>query len=264
MGSPNPADSVTVDFGIARRPHELRLHYLEDAPTIIPPQTVNIDYWDGANWQPLEEAGRTPVDPTGRRANPIRLQPRLVRQLRVTFAHAAGAAAGLTELEVWGEPGDGNLAAPAREPNLATNTSGEGYPQVTASHTSRYDEVSRANDGIVSFHATPNNRWTAFESPAGTDWLELDFGKLQTVGRIALHIYDDHGGVQTPAKVELQYDREGTWQTIPKVVHSPPTLIGNSMNTLRFQPISTRRVRVVFHHSGAARSGVTELEAWPD
>ncbi len=78
------------------------------------------------------------------------------------------------------------------------------FPKARASHTSRYDKVASANDGIVHFGATPNNRWTSYESSDKTDWLEIDFGQPTRFSRIELALYDDRGGVQPPQSFEIE------------------------------------------------------------
>ena len=55
----------------------------------------------------------------------------------------------------------------------------------------------KAIDGKVNYLPNPFNRWTSYESPDATDWLEIDFGQEQTVGRVELYIYDDRAqGIQ--------------------------------------------------------------------
>ena len=50
----------------------------------------------------------------------------------------------------------------------------------------------------------PMNRWTSYESPNKEDWLEIDFGKTQEIGRVVLHLYDDRGGVQPPQDYNIE------------------------------------------------------------
>ena len=79
-------------------------------------------------------------------------------------------------------------------------------PKASVSHADRFGSKSAlAIDGKVNFLPTPTNRWTSYESPNETDWLEVDFGEAKTFRRIELGIYDDRGGVQPPSKYEVEY-----------------------------------------------------------
>jgi hypothetical protein len=118
------------------------------------------------------------------------------------------------------------------------------------------------NDGRIVFRPSPHNRWTAYESPNDSDWLEIDFGREQTVGRLVLHIYDDGGGVQAPASYGVQYRDGAAWRDALKQQASPAKPRGGAANTVIFTPVKTAKVRVVFTHAGKSRSGLTEIEAW--
>jgi hypothetical protein len=136
------------------------------------------------------------------------------------------------------------------------------YPKMSASHTSRYDRLEMANDGRSVFAASPPNRWTCYESPNSSDWLEVDFGKAETISRVELLIYDDGGGVQTPKSVTIEWFDGTRWKPVNLQRANPEKPTGGVSNSLLFQPVSTTRMRAVFEHKGAARSGVTEMEVW--
>ncbi len=181
------------------------------------------------------------------------------------FTHAGGRT-GLTELEIWGDGQRPVAPAPPPQGNLALNTSGRRFPKATASWTSRFDKVEMANDGRISFSASPHNRWTAYESPDASDWLEIDFGTEKggekPVSRVDLHLYDDRGGVQAPEKYAVQYWDGKAWADVADARQSPQRPVGGAVNTVAFKPVRTSKVRVVFTHRGKARSGLTEIEIW--
>ena len=77
-----------------------------------------------------------------------------------------------------------------------------------------------------------------------------------------MHIYDDHGGVQTPSSYSIQYFKDGQWLTIDKIQKSPKELKGSSENIATFTEVNSSKVRVVFVHKGKARSGLTEIKVW--
>ena len=181
----------------------------------------------------------------------------------MVLQHAPQAATGLSEFEAWGaHPENRSAWIRQRPPSLAANPTGTGFPRAAASYTSRFDRVAFANDGVINYRASPHNRWTAYESPNQTDWLEVDFGAPQTIGRIELHIYDDRGGVQPPSSYQVQYQQNDQWKNVTHMKTSPETPRGGMMNTVTFDPVMSRRVRVVFNHAGQSRSGITEIEVW--
>ena len=110
--------------------------------------------------------------------------------------------------------------------------------------------------GRISFAATPHNRWTSYESPDETDWLAIDFGERKEVGRVELALYDDRGGVRAPERYDVQYWTGKAWADVPGVKKTPERPAGGQFNEARFDRVKTAKVRVVFTHSGKARSGV--------
>jgi hypothetical protein len=263
-GSPNSSDWVSVDFGVPREVNEVRLYFLDDGESLRPPMYYRVDCWDGMNWQsplPLKSA---PDEPAGHRANVVRFDPIATSKVRVEFVHARSGKTGLTEFEVlrtgprpadWKVPEEVKPAPmPAR--NLARGA------KVSASFTSRFDKVEMVNDGVVNFNSNPANRWTSYESPNASDWLELDLGTDKVVRRVELAIYDDHGGVRAPEKYAVQWWDGKEWDNVAHAKLSPETPMGGQWNEVTFDPIRTSKVRVVFTHAGKARSGVSEVLIW--
>jgi hypothetical protein len=119
-----------------------------------------------------------------------------------------------------------------------------------------------ANDGITSFNPSPHNRWTTYESKEPSDWLEVDFGGEKRVSRVELAIYDDRGGVQAPQAIALQVWEKGEWREVSNPQQKPAQPTGGLWNELRFEPLSTSKMRVVFTHRGQSRSGISEILIW--
>jgi hypothetical protein len=261
-GSTAQSDTLTLDLGMPRQVDELRLYLLDDGQRITPPQSFQVEHWDGGEWRSVPGQSRLPQIPTGRRANVVRFPPLSVRRLRVVLEHAAAGRSGLTEWEVWG---DGSVPYRAPDPppgNLAVNRAGQGFPRATASHTSRFDRVEMANDGRTSFLNQPHNRWTSYESPQASDWLQIDLGADHEVGRVDLALYDDGGGVQAPEKLQIQVWDGRQWQEVRQARSEPDRPVGGVVNTTRFERVRTSKLRVVFTHRGQSRSGVSEIEIW--
>ncbi|MEX2139739.1 MAG: discoidin domain-containing protein [Pirellulales bacterium] len=274
-GSTSGSDWLVLDFGIPRRIHEVVVYPLDDGElsAVRAPWRVTVQRWDGKGWLPIQNVEQQPRQPTARRANRIRFKPIETTQLRVVLRRApAGqlnvadgstASFGLTELETWGESA-WPLPMPAEPTSLATNRAGKDFPKAEASFTSRFDRVAMANDGKTNFNAAPHNRWTSFESRHETDWLAIDFGAPKRVGRVELAIYDDGGGVQAPADYKLEYFDGKDWRPVNNPRRLPERPIGGQYNELRFEPVNTAKIRVIFTHQGKSRSGLSEILAWPE
>jgi hypothetical protein len=263
-GSPNAIDWCGIDFGIKRRIHTVKLYLLDDGEgaAVRAPAKVALEHWDGKAW--VAVPGQVEVSPVGHSANVISFPALDVERVRVVLTHRSGARSGLSELEAWG---DGPLPVPAAPPpagNLAAAVAGQGFPKLSASFTSEFDNVNELNDGIIRFTPNPRNRWTSYQSPNASDWVEIDFGVEKRVGRVDLHVYDDRGGVQAPASYAVQtWDGQG-WVDVANGRKDPQKPTGGKINTVTFTPVVTRTVRVVFVHQGKSRSGLTELEAWAE
>jgi hypothetical protein len=187
-----------------------------------------------------------------------------VRKLRAVFTHHGTDRTGLTEFEAWGDATRPVTAAPPPAGSLALNLGDKPFPKASASYTSRFDKVERANDGKLSYHPSPANRWTSYESPNPTDWLEIDFGKQKTFARVELAIYDDGGGVQAPKGYSVQFWDGARWRDAADQERTPERPAGGQINEVRFKPATATKVRVVFVHALPAKSGVTEVFVWPD
>ncbi|MBL8843174.1 MAG: hypothetical protein JNL90_16760 [Planctomycetes bacterium] len=271
-GSPNDHDTLEVDFGVERTLHTIRLYLLDDAAQpespLRAPERIELAAWRDGAWRPLPldaQATEELADPHGHRANTFRCAPTAVAKLRVTLHHAEGARSGLTELEAWG-PAQLPLApAPPPPGNLAGERFGAGFPHATASFTDRLGGSAAATiDGITRFEAHPANRWTCLESPHAQDWLEIDFGRAVVVGRVEVALVEAHGGIAPPADWTLEVDAGGGFEAVPLLHRDPPEPSAGRWNEARFPPVAARKLRLLFTHRDAARSGVTEVRAWSE
>jgi hypothetical protein len=263
-GSPNATDHVTIDLGTTRTIDTIRLYLLDDGGKVGLPEKIALDYHDGKQWKPIRETNREPAKITGRRANVVRFAPLEAGKVRATFTHGSKGKTGLTEFEIWGETTLPVALPTIPKGNLAYNPGGKPFPKASASNTSRFDKVEQANDGVISFTPTPHNRWTSYESTNKTDWLMIDFGGEKEVSRVELALYDDGGGVQAPRTYTIQYWTGKEWADVSAPKKTPEQPTGGQLNEVRFAPIKTSKVRVVFTHKGKARSGVSEILIWKD
>lgn len=266
-GSPNDQDWVEIDFGAARRIHTVKVYPLDDADesnsVIRAPEKMEWEVWSDGRWQALPPM--SPEKPEGRRANIVAVDPIEVTKLRLTLQHPPAGKSGLSEIEVWGDCILPLEPVPPPSGNLAYNPKSEGYPMASASFTDRFGgRPSSAIDGKTVFLPSPMNRWTSYESPSESDWLEIDFGKPTEFRRVELAIYDDRGGVQPPSVYRIEYRKDNEWLEVPHLKRHPDKPIGGQWNAARFDPVTSNKLRIVFTHQGKARSGVTEVMVWND
>ncbi len=256
-GSANAADWIAIDFGVPRKINEVKIYFLEDEQKISPPEGFDVERWDGDSWVKLDGQKRTPQRPTGRRANVVSFAPTEVQKMRAVFTHREGARTGVTEIEAWGRMDGVVDVAPPPPGNLALGA------KVSASFTSKFDAVTEINDGKMSFATMPRNRWTTFESPNPSDWMEVDFGDQKEVARVELAIFDDRGGVKAPESYNVQFWDGKEWHDAAAQTKNPTKPMGGRLNEDKFQKVSTSKIRVVFTHAGKARSGISEIFIWP-
>ncbi len=259
------ATAIALDLGTPRQIHTVKLYVLDDGPDaeIQAPTAIELQTWQDGAWKPALGTVTPAGPPQGHRPYVVQLSSPTVTRLRALLTPRPGQKVGLTEFEAWG-PGDQSLEpAPPPAGNLALNTGGE-FPKASASFTSMFDDIKRANDGQIIFTPQPNNRWTSFGSKNPTDWLEIDFGQPRTLGRLELAIFDDRGGVQAPTSYTVQtWDGSG-WQDVANPKRNPDKPAGGQLNEVQFNPVQTAKVRILFTHRGDSRSGVSEILAWPE
>ena len=262
-GSPNASDTIAIDFGMARMVHTAKLYFLDDGKGVVPPTRFGLEHWDGKSWKAIPMQTRSPETPTGHRANAIHFPALSTAKVRAVLHHAEGGKTGLTEFEVWGDA-KLPLAPPPHPPgNIAYNPGDKAFPKASASFTDRFGgKPALAIDGKTNFLASPINRWTSYESPNGSDWLEVDFGVAKEFLRIELALYDDRGGVQPPTKYEVEYWDGKAWRGVTGAKQSPENPTGGQFNEVRFDRVTASKVRVVFTNAGQARSGVSEIQVW--
>jgi hypothetical protein len=262
-GSPNKADTLELQFGAARPIESVKLYFLEDATTIKPPASYTFEYWKDGAWQSVTNEKRIPELPEGRRPNTVTFAaPIATEKFRFTFTHAPGAFTGLTEVEAWGHADLPLSPATAPIDDLAYNSGNQEFPKASASFTSQFDKVSEVNDGKVFFSMNSRNRWTAYQSPNDSDWVQIDLGSGKTVCRVELYIWGDNGGVRAPKSYEIQFWDGNDWSPAAVISKSPDAPKCSMVNTAIIKPVTTSKVRVVFTHDSPGRTGLTELMLW--
>ncbi|MBL8816075.1 MAG: discoidin domain-containing protein [Planctomyces sp.] len=267
-GSPNSEEVIAVDLGTERLLTSVVAMLLDDVnipgAKVRAPESIRLDILESGEWKSLVTES-SPERLEGHRPVRLNFPPTAISRFRLILQPKPGFAVGLTEIEAWGDAALPVEIPPPPSGNLALNlksTDPRSFPKASASHTSRFDKVESANDGITIFQPNPNNRWTSYESKSESDWLQIDFGRETEFRRVELAIFDDRGGVQSPESYEIQYQQSNSWVPVPNVVLTPSLPAGGQWNRATFPPIKSSRLRIVFRHRGEARTGISEILVW--
>lgn len=176
-----------------------------------------------------------------------------VREMGTTMplGEAAGCAAALciakgrTPRKLPGDQVRRALADLGAWPRLAGSRVGDNLALVTNGTTASADSVFKSNapdmaiDGYVG--GGQESRWLS-EATDLPHWLQLDFGKPQTVRQVTLYFWDPNGTkMYVPRGFRVEVGGDGTWRTVAQAT-------GNTAveATLKFTPVATRLLRVVF------------------
>jgi hypothetical protein len=264
VGSGSLSAWLAVDFGVERPIDTVKLHFLDDSSDVQPPAAFRVQYDLDGEWHDLPQQHRTPVEPTGRRANVIAFDRLETTGVRVVFTHRDGTATGVSEFEVWG---DGDLPLPpptAPVVNLAFNVHG-GRPAATASYETSTGPASHVNDQRIAFTRYSRNRWSTVGSPSERDWIQLDFGGPVSVATVDLYVFSDEDrGVAAPRRYAVQYRSDALWVEANVILQEPEAPRGSALNRTVIEPVETDALRIVLEHQPEMRSAVSEIKAWSD
>lgn len=187
--------------------------------------------------------------------------------LKTLYVRVKDAAGNLSEAY----PVSITLLSSDEEINLALYSSMTGYPQVTASYTCcghGEDDGQRTVNGLFDYSDGAHDRWTNYGGNA-SDSLMYDLGESKTFNQIKIYPFNDEGGVQSPSSYDVHYWMNNQWISLPNQVKDPVNPTGtsnkagatkeNTLNTVKFNPISTNQIKVTMHN-GSAFTGFVELE----
>jgi hypothetical protein len=147
-------------------------------------------------------------------------------------------------------------------PNYALNITRTGFPVPSASINSSPDtSIFQAIDGRKWFFPEITNRWTSEGSGSSTDWYGLDFGQPRTISMVRLYLVTDKKTLGIPDSVYLTYNNGSQWLPVKPDAGKAPPLMGNTVNTMAFDKVQARGIRVNFNHP-KSQVAISELECY--
>jgi hypothetical protein len=144
---------------------------------------------------------------------------------------------------------------------VSANAEGAPYPKAEASFTAKYDSAAAALDGLCWYDPVHGDKWTSRGSWAGEDWFEIDFGAVRTVSAVRLFLYADEDGVEAPRSMTVLREVNGAWAAIQPVSAAPASPAAHRANTLAFDPVETRKIRLLFQHAPGVGVGLAQVQA---
>jgi hypothetical protein len=153
-------------------------------------------------------------------------------------------------------------AAKTKYVNYLVSNDGDYYPQITASFVAANTSLSKLNDGSYWYSIRPPNRWTTLGSTNASDWIEADFGVKRSIETVKLYFLDDGKSITAPERYVLEYWDGQKWLAVPGQARVPEKPAGHRANVISFPKREVQKLRVVFTHGPAGKTGLTEMEAW--
>ncbi|MCT9141612.1 Ig-like domain-containing protein [Streptomyces violarus] len=190
---------------------------------------------------------------------------------KVTFPDGGGAKARTTGLRTdVAKPQDVTYGPKERVTDLfakaGRDLTGTAKNNFAAGATARasHEAEGRGVAGAVDGFTVNEPSWGARGSGNTEDWYEIDFGRTRTVDDVRLHFSSDKrpGGYAEPALYTVQYqDRAGQWKDVARPAKSPAYPRAN-LNRVRFQEVTTGKLRVLMRHRDGHTSGLKEIQAY--
>jgi len=241
-------DWAGIDFGTEREIVKVVVYFVADDNSIKAPKSYTLEYWDGQQWRAVPNQKQQYETPMARKGNTITFAKLTTSKIRISFTPEQKYNVGISEMEAWGTA-QFPISVPA---DISTHNN---LGHASASYTSQFDDVNTIVDG----KADKNGRWTAFESPNKSDWIQVVFDNKKVVDTAYLYLFED-ANMLPPAKTTIQYWNGNSWKEVKNKKMIPEKMVGNALNMIKFNEIKSDKFRVVMVHSPGKYSGVYELE----
>jgi len=147
--------------------------------------------------------------------------------------------------------------------NLALNIRHSGYPAPSASVNSIPDSsMYQAIDGRIWYFPEITNRWTTSGSTSQADWYAIDFGKEEKISSAKMYVFADSSHFTAPDNFTVEYLSNGKWLPVKMIEQHPEKPVGNTVNSIAFETVTTKSIRINFRHT-IKQVAVSEIEFYP-
>ncbi|MDR0671811.1 MAG: discoidin domain-containing protein, partial [Oscillospiraceae bacterium] len=169
--------------------------------------------------------------------------------------------------------------APAGLDDLSTTDGSKPYPAAVASYCNTEggkDKTAALTDGVIAYTegieggGAVHNRWTNYgHTGATTDWVGVQFGVTQLVSDIDLEVYIDPDipqitapAMAPPVSIAVTYKND-KGEFVPATgVTANPAVPAAYLNTLTFDGVLTREIRVTLERPTGKYVGLTEMTVY--
>ncbi|MDR1156804.1 MAG: hypothetical protein LBK75_00640 [Oscillospiraceae bacterium] len=169
--------------------------------------------------------------------------------------------------------------APEGLDDLSTTDGSKPYPAAVASYCNTQgglDKTAALTDGVIAYTegveggGAVHNRWTNYgHTDATTDWVGVQFGVTQLVSAVDLEVYIDpnipqitNPAMAPPVSIAVTYKNDrGDFVPVTGVTASP-AVPAAYLNTLTFDAVLTREIRVTLERPSGKYVGLTEMTVY--
>lgn len=165
---------------------------------------------------------------------------------------------GVGSMAVWLPDNEATLRAGA----LVVDDNARRFVSAMATHTFEGDRVEAMIDGRLPRNSfdTSIPRWTSWPRRGELQTLEFELASPLEVRTVEVYWYDDHGGVQVPARWELDANQNGSWRPFPLYNTDAYGVEPDQFNVVHpAAPLRVERLRMRVWPRADAAAGVLEL-----
>ena len=146
--------------------------------------------------------------------------------------------------------------------NYALNIWRKGFPKPSGSVNNTPDTaLYQAIDGKIWYFPEVINHWSSMGSGNTDDWFAVDFDQARQVSSVKIYLVTDEKSLAAPEQMNIEYLQNDKWVPVNQKSANPAKPLGNTVNTISFDPVSAKAIRVHFIHHGK-QIAISEMECY--
>jgi DUF1680 family protein len=184
------------------------------------------------------------------------------------------AALTLIPYYAWNNRGQGSMAVwlpdnldTLRRGDLVIDDHAKRFKSATATHTHEQDRTAAMIDGRLPKDSSDRSipRWTSWPQRDKPQTLEFTLAEPTELRTAEAYWYDDRGGVQVPARWELEHWHDGDWRPFPLYNTDSYQVERDQFNVVHpARPLTVDRLRMRVWPQAGAAVGVLEFVVRPE